>query len=59
LLSRFLPLVAVVVAIALGDLAFLMLRLVRSAPFLYRGLVLFEDCLLRERCLGRDVVGTF
>jgi hypothetical protein len=54
-----LPLVAVVVAIALGDLAFLMLRLTRSTALLYRGLVLVEDGLLRDRRLGRDEVGAF
>jgi hypothetical protein len=59
LLPRFPPLVAVVVAIALGDLAFLMLRLACSAPLLHRGLVLVEDRLLRERHLGRDEVGAF
>jgi hypothetical protein len=52
------PLVAVV-AIALGDLAFLMLRLTRSTPFLCCSLVLVEDRLLRERRLGRDKVGVF
>jgi hypothetical protein len=43
----------------LGDLAFLMLRLTRSTPLLRRGLVLVEDRLLWERCLGRDEVGAF
>jgi hypothetical protein len=45
--------------IALGDLAFLILRLTRSTPLLRRILVLVEDCLLRERRLGRDEVGAF
>jgi hypothetical protein len=36
-----------------------MLRFTRSAPFLRRSLVLVEDRLLRERCLGRDKVGAF
>jgi hypothetical protein len=49
----------VVVAISLGDLAFLMLRLTRSAPLLRRSLVLVEDRLLRERRHGRDKVGAF
>jgi hypothetical protein len=53
------PLVAVIVAIALGDLAFLMLHLTRSTPLLRRSLVLVEDCLLRGRHLGRDEVGAF
>jgi hypothetical protein len=53
------PLGAVIVAIALGDLAFLVLRLVRSAPLLCLGLVLVEDHLLRERRFGRDEVGAF
>jgi hypothetical protein len=59
LLPRLPPLVAVVVAIALGDLTFLMLRLTCSASLLRRSLVLVEDCLLRERRLGRDKVGAF
>jgi hypothetical protein len=46
------PLVVVVVAITLGDLAFLMLRLTRGTPLLRHGLVLVEDRLLRERRLG-------
>jgi hypothetical protein len=56
--TRLLPLVAVVIAIALGDLTLLMLRLTRSAPLLCRSLVLVEDRLLRERRLGRNEVGT-
>jgi hypothetical protein len=59
LLPRLAPLDAVVVAIALGDLAFLMLRLTRRAPLLCRRLILVEDRLLRERRLGRNNVGTF
>jgi hypothetical protein len=47
----------VVVAIALGDLAFLMLHLTGSVPPLRRSLVLVEDRLLRERRLGWDKVG--
>jgi hypothetical protein len=58
-LPRLPPLVAVVVAIALGDIAFLMLRLTRSAPLLRHSLVLVEDRLLRERRLGRNEVGAF
>jgi hypothetical protein len=50
--------VAVVVTVTLGDLAFLVLRLTRSAPLLRRGLLLVENCLLRERRFGRDKVGT-
>jgi hypothetical protein len=53
------PLGAVIVVIALGDLAFLVLRLACNAPLLRRVLVLIEDCLLRERHLGRDEVGAF
>jgi hypothetical protein len=49
----------VVVAIALGDLAFLMLRLTRSVPLLCRRLILVEDRLLRERRLGRNKVDAF
>jgi hypothetical protein len=59
LLPRLPPLVAVVIAIVLGDLALLMLHLTRSAPLLHRGLVLVEDCFLRERRLGRNEVGAF
>jgi hypothetical protein len=59
LLPRLAPLVAVVVAIALGDLAFLMLRLTRSAPPLRRHLILVEDRLLRERRLRQNKVGAF
>jgi hypothetical protein len=51
------PLDAVVVAIALGDLALLVLRFARSAPLLRCGLVLVENRLLRERRLGRYKVG--
>jgi hypothetical protein len=58
-LSSLASLVAVVVAITLGDLVFLMLRLTRSAPLLRRRLILVEDRLLRERRLGRNKVGTF
>jgi hypothetical protein len=49
----------VVVANALGDLAFLMLRLTRSTPLLRCSLVLVEDRLFRERRLGRDEMGAF
>jgi hypothetical protein len=59
MLPRLAPLLAVVVAIALGDLAFLMLRLTRSAPLLCRRLILVEDRLLRERRLGRNKVDAF
>jgi hypothetical protein len=45
--------------IALGDLALLVLRLSRSAPFLHCGLKLIKDRLLRERRLGWDKVGAF
>jgi hypothetical protein len=50
------PLGAVVVAIALRDLALLVLCLSRNAPFLRRGLFLVEYRLLWERRLGRDEV---
>jgi hypothetical protein len=43
----------------LGDLALLVLRLARSAPFLRRSLFLVEDRFLRERRLGQDEVGAF
>jgi hypothetical protein len=59
LLPRLPPLVAVVVAIALGDLVLLMLHLTCNVPLLRRGLVLVEDCFLWERCLGRNEVGAF
>jgi hypothetical protein len=49
----------IIVAVVLGDLAFLVLRLARSAPLLHHGLVLVEDRLLRERRLGWDEAGTF
>jgi hypothetical protein len=49
----------IIIAVALGDLAFLVLRLVCSAPLLRCGLVLVEDRLLRERRLGRDEMGAF
>jgi hypothetical protein len=52
------PLVAAVVAIALGDQTFLMLRHTRNAPPLRRRLILVEDRLLRERRLGWNKVGT-
>jgi hypothetical protein len=45
--------------ITLGDLAFLMLRLTRSVPPLRRRLILVEDRLFQERCLGRNKVGAF
>jgi hypothetical protein len=57
LLPRLAPLVAIVVAIALGDLVFLMLRLTRSAPPLCCCLILVEDRLLQDRRLGRNKVG--
>jgi hypothetical protein len=44
----------VVVAIALGDLVLLVLRLARGPPLLRRDLFLVEDRLLWERRLGRD-----
>jgi hypothetical protein len=56
-LLHLLPLVAVVVTITLGDLALLVLCLACSAPLLHRGLLLVENCLLRDRRLGRDKVG--
>jgi hypothetical protein len=59
MLPGLLPLVAVVVAIALGDPAFLVLRLTRSTPLLRCGLVLVEDRLLLERRLGQHEVGAF
>jgi hypothetical protein len=49
----------VVVAVALGDLAFVILRLTRSTPPLRRRLILVEDRVLWERRLGRNKVGTF
>jgi hypothetical protein len=52
------PLIAVVVSISLGDLAFLVLCLARSTLLLRRGLVPIENCLLRERRFDRDEVGT-
>jgi hypothetical protein len=56
---RLAPLVAVVVAIALGDLAFIMFRLMHSAPSLCCRLILVEDRLLQKRRLGRNKVGAF
>jgi hypothetical protein len=56
-IPRLPPLDAVIVAVALGDLALLVLRLARGAPFLRRGLVAVKNHLLRERCLGRNEVG--
>jgi hypothetical protein len=53
-----LPLVVILVTIALSDLALFVLCLACSTPLLHRGLLLVEDFLLRERCLGRDKVGT-
>jgi hypothetical protein len=47
----------VVVSIALGDLALLVLRLARGAPLLHHSLVPVKNRLLRERRLGRDEVG--
>jgi hypothetical protein len=58
LLPRLLPLDAVVVPIALGDLALLVLRLARRTPPLYGRFVLVEDRLLRERRLGWNEVRT-
>jgi hypothetical protein len=58
MLPRLLPLDAVVISIALGDLAFFVLRLARGAPPLRGRLVPVEDRLLRERRLGRNKVGT-
>jgi hypothetical protein len=52
------PLDVVVVLIALGDLAFFVLRLACGAPPLRRGFVPVENRLLRERRLGRNKVGT-
>jgi hypothetical protein len=49
----------IIIAVALGDLAFLVLRLAHNAPLLCHGLVLIEDRHLRERHLGRDEMGTF
>jgi hypothetical protein len=49
----------VVVAIVLGDLTLLRLRLTRSAPLLYHSLVLVEDRLLWERHLDQNEVGAF
>jgi hypothetical protein len=46
-----------VILIALGDLAFPVLRLARSTPLVRRGLVPVENHLLRERHLGRDEMG--
>jgi hypothetical protein len=43
--------------ITLGDLAFLVLRITRSTPFLHRSLLLVENRLLWERRLGQDKVG--
>jgi hypothetical protein len=57
--TRLPPLGAVIVAITLGDLALLVLRLACSAPLLHRGLVLVEDRLLWEGRLGRNEVGAF
>jgi hypothetical protein len=54
--TRLLSLDAVVVSIALGDMAFSVLRLACSAPPLCGCLVLVEDRLLWERLLGQDEV---
>jgi hypothetical protein len=52
-LPRLLPLDAVVVPIALGDLSLLVLCFMRSLPPLCGRLVPVEDRLLWERRLGR------
>jgi hypothetical protein len=57
MLPRLPPLDAVVVPIALGDLALFVLLLTRSMPPLRGLLVSVEDHLLRERRLGRNEVG--
>jgi hypothetical protein len=49
----------IIIAVALGDLAFLVLLLAHNAPLLRHGLVLIEDRHLRERHLGRDEMGAF
>jgi hypothetical protein len=56
-LPRLPPLDAVVILIALGDLAFLVLRFARGMTLLCCGLVSVENRLLRERRIGRDEVG--
>jgi hypothetical protein len=56
-LPRLPPLDAVVISIALGDLAFLVLRFARGMTLLCCGLVSVENRLLRERRIGRDEVG--
>jgi hypothetical protein len=57
-LLRFPPLDAVVIPIALGDLALFVLCLARSTLALHGHFVLVEDRLLRERRLGRNEVRT-
>jgi hypothetical protein len=58
MLPRLLPLDVVVVSIALGDLAFFVLRLARGVLPLRHRVVPVEYRLLRERRLGRNEVGT-
>jgi hypothetical protein len=57
-LSRLLPLDAVVVLITLGNLSLLVLRFARSTPPLCDRLVPVEDRLLWERRLGRHKICT-
>jgi hypothetical protein len=57
-LPRLPPLDAVVIMIALGDLALFVLRLARGAPPLRGRFVPVEDRLLRERRLDRNEVRT-